>query len=338
MTDLMQVMIEQIKLLERRIGALERLEYTQGGGAGSGDMLKSVYDTNNDGTVNSAVDADTVDSQHAAAFAVAAKGVTNGDSHDHAGGDGAQVDHGGLGGLADDDHSQYYNSTRGDARYALTAKGVTNGDSHDHAGGDGGQVDHGGLGGLSDDDHSQYLKANGTRELSADWDAGPYEIRSGTFESDIPNGTAPLTVNSNTKVTNFNADLLDGSEGLAFAKYTAVTVTALIDSAANTWNGAARNTGDYTFRPSDNSTIWPATAKAVILQIGARWASANQNYYLSVKRSSGGTAEMVTRSQVASINTNIQGIQCLDGSGYFYATVSGANADAIGMYIVGYIA
>lgn len=33
--------------------------------------------------------------------------VTNGDSHDHSGGDGAQIDHGGLGGLSDDDHTQY---------------------------------------------------------------------------------------------------------------------------------------------------------------------------------------------------------------------------------------
>lgn len=40
-------------------------------------------------------------------YAVAAKGVTNGDSHDHAGGDGAQIDHGGLGGLSDDDHTIY---------------------------------------------------------------------------------------------------------------------------------------------------------------------------------------------------------------------------------------
>ena len=32
-----------------------------------------------------------------ALFALTAKGVTNGDTHDHAGGDGAQVDHGGLG-------------------------------------------------------------------------------------------------------------------------------------------------------------------------------------------------------------------------------------------------
>lgn len=40
-------------------------------------------------------------------YAVSSKGVTNGDSHDHNGGDGAQVDHGGLGGLGDDDHTQY---------------------------------------------------------------------------------------------------------------------------------------------------------------------------------------------------------------------------------------
>lgn len=33
--------------------------------------------------------------------------VTNDNSHDHSGGDGAQIDHGGLGGLTDDDHTQY---------------------------------------------------------------------------------------------------------------------------------------------------------------------------------------------------------------------------------------
>lgn len=40
-------------------------------------------------------------------YALAASGIANGNSHDHSGGDGAQVDHGGLGGLTDDDHSQY---------------------------------------------------------------------------------------------------------------------------------------------------------------------------------------------------------------------------------------
>ncbi len=91
-------------------------------------------------------------------YAVAAKGVTNGDSHDHVGGDGAQIDHGGLAGRSDDDHTQYHTDARGDARYAPIAKGVTNGDSHNHVGGDGGQIDHGTLSGLTDDDHTQYIK------------------------------------------------------------------------------------------------------------------------------------------------------------------------------------
>lgn len=47
------------------------------------------------------------DAVMASTYAPIAKGVTNGDSHDHSGGDGAQIDHGGLAGLSDDDHSQY---------------------------------------------------------------------------------------------------------------------------------------------------------------------------------------------------------------------------------------
>jgi len=40
-------------------------------------------------------------------YAASGGSVTNGDSHDHSGGDGAQIDHGGLNGLSDDDHSIY---------------------------------------------------------------------------------------------------------------------------------------------------------------------------------------------------------------------------------------
>jgi|GEM_PF-5985390 hypothetical protein len=46
--------------------------------------------------------------------------------------------------------------------------------------------------------------------LSGNWDAGGYEIRSNTLESDVTTGTAPLTIASTTVVTNLNADLLDG--------------------------------------------------------------------------------------------------------------------------------
>lgn len=48
--------------------------------------------------------------------------VTNGDSHDHSGGDGGQIDHGTLSGMGDDDHSQYHNDIRGDARYLKQGK------------------------------------------------------------------------------------------------------------------------------------------------------------------------------------------------------------------------
>jgi hypothetical protein len=71
-------------------------------------------------------------------------------------------------------------------------------------------IDHGETTGLTDDDHTQYLLVNGTRALSANWDAGNYEIRSSTFESDVATGTAPFTIASTTVNTNLNADLLDG--------------------------------------------------------------------------------------------------------------------------------
>jgi len=57
-----------------------------------------------------------------------------------AGGGGGVTDHGALTGLGDDDHTQYHNNARGDARYSQLG--------HTH--------DHGTLTGLGDDDHTQY--------------------------------------------------------------------------------------------------------------------------------------------------------------------------------------
>ncbi len=51
-------------------------------------------------------DADTVDGSHASAFALLANGVTNGDAHDHAGGDGAQINHTGLANIGTNTHAQ----------------------------------------------------------------------------------------------------------------------------------------------------------------------------------------------------------------------------------------
>ena len=57
---------------------------------------------------------------------------------------------------------------------------------------------------------SDFIAVNGTRALSANWDAGNYEIRSNTFESDVASGTAPFTIASTTKVSNLNSDMVDG--------------------------------------------------------------------------------------------------------------------------------
>ncbi len=106
------------------------------------------------------------------------------------------VDHGSIGGLADDDHTQYHNDTRGDARY-YTETELNNGqldnryftesehlnassgatdagkpiklDAAGHVDAtmvNDGDIDHGSIGGLTDDDHTLYSKADGTRAFS----------------------------------------------------------------------------------------------------------------------------------------------------------------------------
>ena len=57
-----------------------------------------------------------------------------------------------------------------------------------------------------------------TFTAGGDLDIGPYELRAQTLESDVTTGTAPLTVASTTKVTNLNADTLDGSDSTAFSQ------------------------------------------------------------------------------------------------------------------------
>lgn len=96
---------------------------------------------------------------------------------------------------------------------------------------------HSDLSDLDADDHIQYLLADGTRELTADWDAGPHEIRAETLESDVATGTAPLTIASTTLVSNLNADLLDGQEGSYYLdsdNFTGTEWTDLTDSGDTT--------------------------------------------------------------------------------------------------------
>lgn len=124
-------------------------------GDGSGDMLRSVYDTDNDGKVDVANVAESVpwtgitekptlfpaqpythehpisevtglqaalDSKQPTLVSSENIKTVNGNSILGAGNltiDNGVTDHGVLTGLADDDHTQYHNNARGDARYSL---------------------------------------------------------------------------------------------------------------------------------------------------------------------------------------------------------------------------
>lgn len=86
-----------------------------------------------------------------------------------------------------------------------------------------------------------------SKGLSANWDAGSFEIRSATFESDIVTGTAPFIVDSTTKVSNLNVDLLDDQSGAHYldsANFTGTNWTDLTDGGETTLHTHASGAPD----------------------------------------------------------------------------------------------
>jgi hypothetical protein len=81
------------------------------------------------------------------------------------------------------------------------------------------------------------ILSDGSVALSADWDAGSHKIRAHAFESDQVTGIAPFIVASTTKVTNLNADKLDGLDDTAFLKHDLATAANdfLVSPAAGTF-------------------------------------------------------------------------------------------------------
>lgn len=137
----------------------------------------------------------------------------------------AAADHGTLLGLADDDHPQYFDATRGDDRYALIGHGHTGiyepvqtpaSQVEMEAGtetalrsmsplrvaqaisalGGGGVTDHGALTGLSDDDHSQYhTDARGDLRYSALGHVHPASAITNTPAGSIAATTVQAAIN-----------------------------------------------------------------------------------------------------------------------------------------------
>lgn len=94
-----------------------------------------------------------------------------------------QQDHGGLAGLGDDDHTQYYNQTRGDARYLRSVP----------------QQAHGGLSGLAGDDHTQYY--NQTRGDARYLRSVPDALTFRAHKNGTDQTGASGTLGVNTKLT-----------------------------------------------------------------------------------------------------------------------------------------
>jgi len=165
---------------------------------------------------------------HDADYAPIANGVTNGNSHDHAGGDGAQIAYSGLSGLP----TLGSIADNAEADFAVAAKGVTNGDSHDHAGGDGAQVDHGGLAGLSDDDHTQYIKhslATATSDFLAASGSGTF-VKKTLAETrtllNVDKNVIQILLNTTTALTSGN----DAARFRVPAKLNGLNLTAVAAS------------------------------------------------------------------------------------------------------------
>lgn len=82
------------------------------------------------------------------------------------------------------------------------------------------------------------------------------KVTASSFTSDVATGTAPLTVSSTTKVTNLNADLLDGLDSTNFALVTDLAAYALLAgrSGGQTLIGGTGASENITLKPTSNAT------------------------------------------------------------------------------------
>jgi hypothetical protein len=116
--------------------------------------------------------------------------------------------------------------------------------------------------------------------------------------------------------------------------YTAYAYVPLASSLTNTsWDGDAKNTGTYTLTPANFG--YPATAKAVVVRLAARWASANDGYAFYARNATAGPTANC-KALVANFYDEAVGTVSCNASGEFVVIVAGANASNVVVEVVGY--
>lgn len=103
------------------------------------------------------------------------------------------------------------------------------------------------------------------------------------------------------------------------------------------WDGNDTKTpGTYSIDTSASPWSIPAGVKAVLVQVSAQWAAANNSSTLTVRPRGGSTNVMVIRASVASVNVDGMGIIPCDANGDIDIVVSTANAVNTVLRIWGY--
>ena len=154
----------------------------------------------------------------------------------------------------------------------------------------------------------------------ANLDIGAFKMQALTFESDQATGTAPFTVASTTKVTNLNADKLDGSDWAAPAALgsgtpAAVTATTVSGTAATftTLAGtslALQNGGISAAGPIGGATTVSASGQTTL---GANMLMSGDQYVGGALNVSGNTTLGDTSADVATVTARLTASQ----GGYF---------------------
>jgi len=141
--------------------------------------------------------------------------------------------------------------------------------------------DHGELAGLSDDDHTQYLLADGTRELSANWNVGTWNITASWFKGFL-NWSNVVNFPYEEWMYNMTTPAISYVDGLGWQSTYNVTYAGLIKWGYNQTTPAIAYVGSRGWNSTYNSTyaIW-AYNETTIAEAYADLTFADFNYNMT---------------------------------------------------------